>query len=121
MSSCGLIHRSASVEICDQAPSIQRKTYCKRACVGTLSAETEQSVRRWVKRYREIEDALRRGAKTARSFADVAGSTVMKQGERDTSIACHVQAYEELVHARSSSMAVEANVTPDGVTRRFLI
>ncbi len=89
----------------------------------TLSAETEQERSALLKRYREIEDALKGAEQKDCTFLslDVVGSTVMKQGERDTSIAATFQAYEELVRRAFEQYGCwKQTWTPDGVMTAFL-
>ena len=89
----------------------------------TLSAETEQERSALLKRYREIEDALKGVEQKDCTFLslDVVGSTAMKQGERDTSIAATFQAYEELVRRAFDQYGCwKQTWTPDGVMACFL-
>ncbi len=62
-------------------------------------ADTEEAREELLKRYREIEDKLKAAKKKQCSFlsVDVVGSTQMKAGERDASIAATFQAYEEMI------------------------
>lgn len=88
-----------------------------------LSAESEQQRAVLLKRYREIEDALKSASRKSCSFLsiDVVGSTRMKVGERKTSIDATFQAYEELVKETFESYGVwKETWTPDGVMACFL-
>jgi class 3 adenylate cyclase len=88
-----------------------------------LSAESEEERAVLLKRYREIEDALKGAEQKTCTFLslDVVGSTAMKQGERDTSIAATFQAYEELVKRSFEEYGVwKQTWTPDGVMAAFL-
>jgi class 3 adenylate cyclase len=89
----------------------------------SLGAESEKERAVLLKRYREIEDALKGSEQKECTFLslDVVGSTVMKQGERDTAIAATFQAYEELVRRTFNSCEVwKQTWTPDGVMACFL-
>lgn len=97
-------------------PAQERRRY-------KLSAESEEERAVLLKRYREIEDALKGAEQKTCAFLslDVVGSTVMKQGERDTSIAATFQAYEELVRRSFEEYGVwKQTWTPDGVMAAFL-
>ncbi|HET9029124.1 MAG TPA: hypothetical protein VFN49_03035 [Candidatus Aquilonibacter sp.] len=88
-----------------------------------LSAETEQQRAMLLKRYRQIEDALKSASKKTCSFLsiDVVGSTKMKVGERTTAIDATFQAYEELVRHTFDACGVwKQTWTPDGVMACFL-
>ena len=88
-----------------------------------LSAESEQQRAVLLKRYREIEDALKSASKKTCSFLsiDVVGSTKMKVDERKTSIDATFQAYEELVKRTFEANGVwKETWTPDGVMACFL-
>ena len=88
-----------------------------------LSAESEQQRAILLKRYREIEDALKSAQRKTCSFLsiDVVGSTKMKVGERKTSIDATFQAYEELVKETFEAYGVwKTTWTPDGVMACFL-
>ena len=88
-----------------------------------LSAESEQERSVLLKRYREIEDALKSSTKKTCSFLsiDVVGSTKMKVGERKTAIDATFQAYEEMVKRTFESYGVwKETWTPDGVMACFL-
>ncbi len=88
-----------------------------------LSAESEQQRAILLKRYREIEDALKSSSRKTCSFLsiDVVGSTKMKIGERKTAIDATFQAYEELVRETFEAFgAWKETWTPDGVMACFL-
>lgn len=100
----------------DEAHAPERNHY-------KLSAETEQQRAVLLKRYREIEDALKSASKKSCTFLsiDVVGSTKMKVGERKTAIDATFQAYEELVRRTFDSYGVwKETWTPDGVMACFL-
>jgi class 3 adenylate cyclase len=86
-------------------------------------AETEKERAALLKRYRELEDALKSSARKECSFLsiDVVGSTQMKDGENPTAIAATFQAYEEMVKRTFESHGIWKSVwTPDGVMACFL-
>jgi class 3 adenylate cyclase len=88
-----------------------------------LSADSEAQRAVLLKRYREIEDALKSASRKECSFLsiDVVGSTKMKLGERKTAIDATFQAYEELVKETFQSFGVwKETWTPDGVMACFL-
>lgn len=88
-----------------------------------LSAESEQQRAVLLKRYREIEDALKSASRKTCAFLsiDVVGSTKMKVGERKTAIDATFQAYEELVRQTFDAYGVwKETWTPDGVMACFL-
>lgn len=88
-----------------------------------LSAESEQHREVLLKRYREIEEALKSAGRKRCTFLsiDVIGSTKMKVGEDNTAIAATFQAYEELVKRTFESYGVwKQTWTPDGVMACFL-
>jgi class 3 adenylate cyclase len=88
-----------------------------------LTAETEQQRAVLLKRYREIEDALKSASRKTCSFLsiDVVGSTKMKIDERKTAIDATFQAYEELVKETFEAYGVwKETWTPDGVMACFL-
>ncbi len=89
----------------------------------SLSAQSESERALLLKRYREIEDALKSTARKACTFLsiDVVGSTEMKRGERETAIAATFQAYEEMVRQIFAQYRVWKDTwTPDGVMACFL-
>jgi class 3 adenylate cyclase len=91
--------------------------------VEIRGAETEQERATLLKRYRELEDALKSSARKRCSFLsiDVVGSTQMKAGENATAIAATFQAYEEMVKRTLESHGIWKSVwTPDGVMACFL-
>ncbi len=86
-------------------------------------AETEQERTALLKRYRELEDALKSSARKRCSFLaiDVVGSTQMKVGEDPTAIAATFQAYEEMVRRAFEAHGIWKSAwTPDGVMACFL-
>jgi class 3 adenylate cyclase len=88
-----------------------------------LTAESEQQRAALLKRYRQIEDALKSSTRKTCSFLsiDVVGSTKMKVGERKTAIDATFQAYEELVRETFEAYGVwKETWTPDGVMACFL-
>jgi class 3 adenylate cyclase len=88
-----------------------------------LSAETEQQRAALLKRYRQIEDALKSASRKTCTFLsiDVVGSTKMKVDERKTAIDATFQAYEELVRETFEAYGVwKETWTPDGVMACFL-
>lgn len=88
-----------------------------------LSAESERSREDLVKRYRQIEQALKstKQKRCTLLSIDVVGSTQMKIGERPTAIAATFQAYEEMVREMFDAYGVwKQTWTPDGVMACFL-
>lgn len=88
-----------------------------------LSAESEHNRAILLKRYREIEEALKAAGSKNCTFLsiDVVGSTKMKVGEEATHIAATFQAYEELVRRTLDEYRVwKQTWTPDGVMTCFL-
>jgi class 3 adenylate cyclase/tRNA A-37 threonylcarbamoyl transferase component Bud32 len=76
-----------------------------------------------LKRYRELESALKSSTRKRCAFLsiDVVGSTKMKQGETETAIAATFQAYEELLNrVFEEHGAWKVAWTPDGVMVCFL-
>lgn len=88
-----------------------------------LSAESERSREDLIKRYRQIEHALKstKQKRCTLLSIDVVGSTQMKIGERPTAIAATFQAYEEMVREMFDAYGVwKQTWTPDGVMACFL-
>ena len=86
-------------------------------------ADSKRSREDLLKRYRELESALKSSTRKRCVFLsiDVAGSTKMKQGETDTAIAATFQAYEELLNrVFEEHGAWKVAWTPDGVMVCFL-
>ncbi len=88
-----------------------------------LDAESEHHRSILLKRYREIEGALKSSSRKPCTFLsiDIVGSTKMKVGERPTAVAATFQAYEEMVRNTFDSYSVwKQTWTPDGVMACFL-
>lgn len=88
-----------------------------------VTADSEQAREALLKRYREIEKALKASKRKRCTFLsiDVVGSTQMKIGERETDIAATFQAYEEMLRkAFDQYGAWKQAWTPDGVMICFL-
>ncbi len=88
-----------------------------------LDAESEHHRGILLKRYREIEGALKSSSRKPCTFLsiDIVGSTKMKVGERPTAVAATFQAYEEMVRNTFESYSVwKQTWTPDGVMACFL-
>jgi class 3 adenylate cyclase len=86
-------------------------------------ADTEEAREALLKRYRDIEGKLKASKRKMCSFlaVDVAGSTQMKVGEREASIAATFQAYEEMVKKIFKQYGAWKEAwTPDGVMVCFL-
>lgn len=86
-------------------------------------ADSKRSREDLLKRYRELESALKSSSRKRCAFLsiDVVGSTKMKQGETDTAIAATFQAYEELLNrVFAEHGAWKVAWTPDGVMVCFL-
>jgi class 3 adenylate cyclase len=93
------------------------------AALEIRGAETEKERAALLKRYRELEDALKGSARKRCSFLsiDVVGSTQMKIGETPTAIAATFQAYEEMVKQAFEAHGIwKSTWTPDGVMGCFL-
>ncbi len=91
--------------------------------LGGKSADSKRSREDLLKRYRELEDALKSSKRKRCAFlsVDVVGSTKMKQGETETAIAATFQAYEELLNRIFTEHgAWKVAWTPDGVMVCFL-
>ena len=88
-----------------------------------VSADTEKGRDQLLKRYRELEDALKSARRKRCAFlsVDVVGSTSMKQGETETAISATFQAYEEMLKEIFDQHAAWKSAwTPDGVMVCFL-
>jgi len=88
-----------------------------------LPADSGRSHEVLLKRYREIEVALKSARRKRCAFlaVDVVGSTQMKMGEDDTAIAATFQAYEEMLESICEQHgAWKIAWTPDGVMICFL-
>ena len=91
--------------------------------LGGRVADSKRSREELLKRYRELEDALKSSKRKRCAFlsVDVVGSTKMKQGETDTAIAATFQAYEEMLNRTFQEHgAWKVAWTPDGVMVCFL-
>jgi class 3 adenylate cyclase len=87
------------------------------------SADSEAAREQLLKRYREIEDALKSARRKHCTFlsVDIVGSTEMKKGESETAIAATFQAYEELLRGIFDRFGAWKQAwTPDGVMICFL-
>ena len=88
-----------------------------------MRADSKRSREELLKRYRELESALKSSKRKRCAFLsiDVVGSTKMKEGEEETDIAATFQAYEELLkHIFEEHGAWKVAWTPDGVMVCFL-
>lgn len=106
-------------------PAAKKPRTGDKAAMATagLSAESEQERAILLKRFREIESALKGASQKECTFLslDVVGSTQMKLGERESAIAATFQAYEELVRRTFDRCGVwKQTWTPDGVMACFL-
>lgn len=93
------------------------------ASLGGVPADSERSRDLLLKRYREIEDALKSARRKRCAFlsVDVVGSTQMKTGEEDTAITVTFKAWEETLNATFEQHgAWKLAWTPDGVMVCFL-
>jgi class 3 adenylate cyclase/tRNA A-37 threonylcarbamoyl transferase component Bud32 len=85
--------------------------------------DSKRSREELLKRYRELESALKSSKRKRCAFLsiDVVGSTKMKQGEEETNIAATFQAYEEMLNRIFEEHgAWKVAWTPDGVMVCFL-
>lgn len=90
---------------------------------GPISADSERAREELLKRYREIESALKTSKRKRCTFLsiDVMGSTQMKVGERETEIAATFQAYSEMLRGIFDQYGSwKVAWTPDGVMVCFL-
>jgi class 3 adenylate cyclase/predicted Ser/Thr protein kinase len=90
---------------------------------SAVPADSERSREDLLKRYRELEDALKTARRKRCAFlsVDVVGSTTMKQGETETAISATFQAYEEMLRDIFEQHAAWKSAwTPDGVMVCFL-
>lgn len=88
-----------------------------------ISADSEHAREELLKRYREIESALKTAKRKRCTFlsVDIVGSTQMKIGERDADIAATFQAYEEMLKKIFDQYGAWKQAwTPDGVMICFL-
>jgi class 3 adenylate cyclase len=88
-----------------------------------VSADSEEARENLLKRYREIEKALKAAKRKECTFLsiDVVGSTEMKMGEAATQIAATFQAYEEMLKKIFDQYGAWKQAwTPDGVMICFL-
>lgn len=91
--------------------------------LGRVPADSEHARKELLKRYREIEDALKASKRKSCAFLsiDVVGSAQMKHSEEDTAIAATFQAYEEMLkQVFEQHGAWKVAWTPDGVMVCFL-
>jgi len=87
------------------------------------TADTEHAREELLKRYREIERALKAARRKRCTFLsiDVVGSTQMKVGEHETQVAATFQAYEEMLRKIFDQFGAWKQAwTPDGVMICFL-
>jgi class 3 adenylate cyclase len=87
------------------------------------SADSEAAREQLLKRYREIEEALKAAKRKHCTFlsVDIVGSTEMKKGESENAIAATFQAYEELLRGIFEQFGAWKQAwTPDGVMICFL-
>lgn len=88
-----------------------------------MAADSAQAREQLLKRYREIEGALKTAKRKRCAFlsVDVVGSTQMKIGQRETEVAATFQAYEEMLRKIFEQYGAWKQAwTPDGVMICFL-
>ena len=93
------------------------------AGLGGIPADSERAREELLKRYRQIEDALKASKRKSCAFlsVDVVGSTQMKEGEEETAIQASFHAYEGLLNeVFDQHGAWKVAWTPDGVMVCFL-
>jgi class 3 adenylate cyclase len=93
------------------------------AGLGGIPADSERAREELLKRYRQIEDALKASKRKSCAFlsVDVVGSTQMKEGEEETDIQATFHAYEEMLNQIFEQHgAWKVAWTPDGVMVCFL-
>ncbi|HZZ01171.1 MAG TPA: hypothetical protein VFE36_16535 [Candidatus Baltobacteraceae bacterium] len=91
--------------------------------VGIVAADSEEAREQLVRKYREIEQALKDAKRKRCTFLsiDVVGSTQMKEGESDIDITATFKAYEDLLKRTFLvNRAWKQAWTPDGVMICFL-
>jgi class 3 adenylate cyclase/tRNA A-37 threonylcarbamoyl transferase component Bud32 len=89
----------------------------------TISPDSERAREELLKRYREIEEALKASKRKECTFlsVDLVDSTRMKQGHGDTEITLSFRAYEEMVNRVFKQYGAWKQAwTPDGVMVCFL-
>lgn len=94
-----------------------------KAQTQVLTADSEEAREELVRKYREIEQALKEAKRKRCTFLsiDVVGSTQMKEGEADIDITATFKAYEELLKRTFLvNRAWKQAWTPDGVMICFL-
>jgi class 3 adenylate cyclase len=90
---------------------------------GAITADSERARAALLKRYREIENALKSARRKRCTFLslDVVGSTQMKVGEKETDVAVTFQAYMEMLKTIFEQYgAWKVAWTPDGAMVCFL-
>jgi len=93
------------------------------AQASVLAADSEEAREELVRKYREIEQALKEAKRKRCTFLsiDVVGSTGMKDGESDIDITATFKAYEDLLKRTFLlNRAWKQAWTPDGVMICFL-
>lgn len=93
------------------------------AQTSVLTADSEEAREELVRKYREIEQALKEAKRKRCTFLsiDVVGSTGMKDGETDIDITATFKAYEDLLKRTFLvNRAWKQAWTPDGVMICFL-
>lgn len=93
------------------------------AKTAVLAADSEEAREELVRKYREIEQALKEAKRKRCTFLsiDVVGSTQMKEGESDIDITATFKAYEDLLKRTFLlNRAWKQAWTPDGVMICFL-
>ncbi|MBI3933947.1 MAG: protein kinase [Acidobacteria bacterium] len=116
-----------SVRLRLEEPSVESLFAAKKKkddrAVDMDMADSEQSREALLRKYRDIEKALKWSVKRRCTFLsiDVVGSTGMKQGKTQTDIAASFQAYEEMLRKLFDKFGAWKQAwTPDGVMLCFL-
>lgn len=94
-----------------------------KAPAEIIAADSEEAREELVRKYREIEQALKEAKRKRCTFLsiDVVGSTQMKEGETDINITATFKAYEDLLKRTFLvNRAWKQAWTPDGVMICFL-
>lgn len=90
---------------------------------GRITADSERTREQLLRKYRDIEQALKASRRKRCAFlsVDVVGSTEMKNAEEETAIAATFQAYDEMLRQIFEKHgAWKTAWTPDGVMVCFL-
>jgi len=123
----GVIWTQRLVNILIPAPALAKDSFrgpdLTAEGADMISPMTEQEREELLRRYRDIQKALKSSKRKKCAFlaVDVVGSTKMKVGEKETDIAATFQAYEEMLKKTFDKFGAWKQAwTPDGVMVCFL-